>query len=88
MHSITSKKDAFFFITTTEEIAQDIKQLCCGANASVLGVDTTFNLCNMWVTRNRKYNPNLLVHTLFYFTKDDKTFSRLGHLNFLTRTQN
>ena len=50
MHSITSKKDAFFFITTTE----DIKQLCCGANASVLGVDTTFNLCNMWVTDIKK----------------------------------
>ena len=41
------KKDEFFFITTTEEIAQDIKQFCCGANASDLGVDTTFNLCNM-----------------------------------------
>ena len=54
MHSITCKKDAFFFITTTEEIAQDIKQLCCGANASVLGVDTTFNLCNMWVTDIKK----------------------------------
>ena len=42
-HSITSKKDVFFFIPTTEEIAQDIKQLSCGPNASVLGVDTTLN---------------------------------------------
>ena len=47
VHSITIKKDAFFLITTTGEIAQDIKQFCCGTNASVLGVDTTFNLCNM-----------------------------------------
>ena len=47
VHLISIKKDAFFLITTTGEIAQDIKQFCCGANASVLGVDTTFNLCNM-----------------------------------------
>ena len=50
VHSITIKKDAFFFITTTKEIAQDIKQFCCGANTSVLGVNTTFNSCNIWVT--------------------------------------
>ena len=47
VHSIAIKKSGFFIITTTEETAQDIKQFCCEANASVLGVDTTFNLCNM-----------------------------------------
>ena len=41
VHSITIEKDAFFFIATTEEIAQDIKQFCCGTNSSVLGVDIT-----------------------------------------------
>ena len=59
VHSITIKKDAFFFITTTEEIAQD-KQFCCWANASVLGVDTTFNLCNMWVTDMCYYNKRVI----------------------------
>ena len=49
VHLITITKDAFFLKTTTGEIAQDIKQFCCGTNASVLGVDTTFNLCNMWI---------------------------------------
>ena len=44
VHSITIKKDAFFFITTTKEIVQDTKQFCYGANASVLAVDKTFNL--------------------------------------------
>ena len=72
-----------------EEIAQDIKHFCCGANASVLGVDTTFNLCNMWVTdtcyhnkrvinRETGNNSIFLGPTLFHFTKDDKTFSRLA----------
>ena len=33
VHSITVKEDVFFFTTTAEEIAQDIKQFYCGANA-------------------------------------------------------
>ena len=89
VHSITIKKDPFFFITTTEEIAQYIKQFCCGTNASVLGVDTNFNLCNMWLTDTCYHNkrvtnpetgnyPIFLGPTLFHFTKDDKTFSRLA----------
>ena len=49
VHSTTVKKDVFFFITTTEKVAQGIKQFFCGANASISGVDTSFNLCNMWV---------------------------------------
>ena len=88
VHSIIIKKE-FFFIITTEETAQDIKQFCCGTNAFVLGVDTTFNLCNMCLTdtcyHNRIIinlktgnNPNFLGPTLFHFTKDDKTFSRLA----------
>ena len=59
VHSITIKKDAFFFVTTTEEIAQGIKQFCFGANASVLGVDATFNLHNMWVTNACYYNERI-----------------------------
>ena len=89
MHLITIKKNAFFFIKTTEEIAQNIKQFFCGANASVLEVDTTFNLCNMWITdtcyHNKRVinpetgtNPIFLGPTLFHFTKDDKKFSGLA----------
>ena len=69
-HSITIKNDEFFFIITTEEIAQDIKQFCCGANASDLGVDTTFNLCNMWVTNSVIITKELSIQeqeiTLFF----------------------
>ena len=97
VHSITIKKDAFCFITTTEEIAQDIKQFCCGTNASVLGMDTTFNLYNMEVTVTFYHNKRIinlekgnklmfLGLTLSHFTKDDKTFSRLG-LELLLRTE-
>ena len=32
VHSINVKKDPLSCITMTEEIAQDIKQFCCGAN--------------------------------------------------------
>ena len=88
MHSITIKKDALFFITTTEEIVQDIKQFCCGANASALGVDKTFNLCNIWVIDTCYHNkrvinpetyPIFVGPTLFHhFAKDEKTFSRLA----------
>ena len=60
VHSITIKKDAFFFITMSEEIAQNIKQFCCGASASVLGVDTTFNLFNMWVTDTCYHNKRVI----------------------------
>ena len=60
MHSIIVKKGVFFFITTTEEIALDIKQFCCGANASILGVDATFNLCNMWVTYTCYHNKRVV----------------------------
>ena len=89
LHSITIKKDTFFFVTTTEEIAQDIKQICCGTNVSIPDVDTTFNLCNMWLVdtcyhNKRIINPEtrnnsiFLGPTLFHFSKDDKIFSRLA----------
>ena len=70
-------------------MVNDIKQFCCGNNASVLGIDTTFNLCDMWVTdtcyRNQRLtnpengqHPIFLGPTLFHFTKDEQTFSRLA----------
>ena len=56
---------------------------------SVLGIDTTFNLCNLWVTdscyRNKRLvnnvsgeNPNFLAPSLFHFTKDEQTFRRFA----------
>ena len=81
VHSINVKKDPLSCITTTEEIAQDIKQFCCGTN---VWLDTTINLHNIWVTDTcyhdkRVINPEtghkpiLLGPTLFHMTKDDKT---------------
>ena len=89
VHSITVKKDFFCFTTMTSNSLNDISQFCCGDNAAVLGIDTTFNLRDMWVTdtcyRNKrlvnpvnKQHPIFIGPTLFHFTKDESTFSRLA----------
>lgn len=72
VHPVTFKKDAFFFLTTT-----------------VFGVDTTFNLCNLWAADTCHHNKRMvnleignnlmfLGPTLFHFTNNDKTFSRIA----------
>ena len=89
VRTITVKRNSVLFILMTDEMVNDIKQFCCGNNASVLGIDTTFNLCDMWVTdtcyRNQRLtnpengqHPIFLGPTLFHFTKDEQTFSRLA----------
>lgn len=89
VHTITVKKKSFLFTLMTKEMVNDIKKFCCSDNASVLGLDTTFNLCDMWVTdtcyRNQRLiNPENDQHpifpgpALFHFTKDEQTFSRLA----------
>ena len=58
-------------------------------NASVLGIDTTFNLCDMWLTdtcyRNKRLiNPRTNAHPVFlgpiliHFTKEEETFLRFA----------
>ena len=55
----------------------------------MLGIDTTFNLCDLWVTdtcyknkclvNNKTGNhPAFLGPLLFHFTKDDTTFTRFA----------
>ena len=72
VHPVTIKKDAFFFLTTT-----------------VFGVHTNFNLCNLWAADTCYHNKRMvnietgndlmfLGPTLFHFTKNDKTFSRIA----------
>ena len=65
----------------------DIKDFCCQAvEPVVLAVDTTFNLCILWITdityRNKRIlnasNGNHPVHLgpiMLHFTKGDATFS-------------
>ena len=88
VHWITVKRDCSSLQRQLKNGSRH-KTILLRGNSSVLGVDTTFNLCNMWVTdtcyHNKRIikpktgnNPLFLGPTLFYFTKDDKTFSRLG----------
>ena len=57
---------------------------------TVLGVDTTFNLRNLWVADTCYHNKRMvnietgnnlmfLGPTLFHLTKNNKTYSRLAH---------
>ena len=86
--SVIVKKRFYFFYLSTERQAEDLVKFCCtGQNTSVLGIDTTYNLCDMWVTdscyRNKRligsdsgHHPVFLGPVLFHFTKDDQTFTR------------
>ena len=57
--------------------------------AGVFAVDTTFNLCDLWITDTSYRNKRLVniidggtpVHLgpiMLHFTKDEKTFGRFG----------
>ena len=83
-------RDAYIAFIYTDKQIYDIKKFCCDLtdnNACVLGIDTTFKLCNMWVTdtsyRNKrllsirtKKNPVHLGPVMLHFTKDEETFRR------------
>ena len=90
VESIIIKNNAYFFFIATSRQTNDISKFCCGGNnSSVLGVDTTFNLCELWVTdssyRNKRIinmktgnHPVFLGPSLFHFTKDQSTFARFA----------
>ena len=55
-----NNKACFFFICYSNQI-QDITKFCClESNASVLGIDTTFNLCDLWVTDSCYKNTRIV----------------------------
>ena len=66
----------------------NIKRFCCeGSNPSVLPTDTTFNLCDLWITdtsyqnkrlinRESGKNPIFVGPKMFHFTKDEGALSR------------
>ena len=50
-------------ILYTEDQIQDLKRFCCGSYSSlktILGVDKTFNLCDLWVTTTVYKNLSLV----------------------------
>ena len=88
--SVIIKKQCFFLYLFLERQVEDVAKCCCTCQkTSVLGTDTTNNLCNMWVTdscyQNKRpiedasgHHPDLLDPALFHFTKDDQTFTWLA----------
>ena len=74
----------------TEKQMHDIEKSCClERDSSVFAIDTTFNLCDMWVTDTSyrdKRSINLVSgkHPIFFgpvmilFTKDKATFGRFA----------
>ena len=89
IQSIIIKKDSFFFPASNRQINDIVKFCCVGNNCSVLEIDTTYNLCDMWVTdpcyRNQRTanytigkHPVYLRPCIFRFTKDMNTFRRFG----------
>ena len=81
--------DHYFVFVYTRRQIDDIKIFCCRTDddASVLGVDTTFKLCSMWLTdtsyRNKRIirvtsqkNPVWLGPVMLHFSKDEEAFRR------------
>ena len=80
----------YFAFAYTEKQIQDIEKFCTTElEASVFAVDTTFNLCDMWITdtsyRNKRLlNPTTGKHPVFLgpvmlqFSKNEKTFGRFA----------
>ena len=81
--SITGKSYQVFLGNDVQ--LQDVELFCCDNNG-VLSVDTTFNLCDSWVTDTCYYNKSLvnsdghnpvfLSPTQIHFQKDSSIFRR------------
>ena len=84
LKTIIVKKHCYFFHLSTERQVEDIVKFCCtDQNTSVLGIDTMYNLCDMWVTDSRYQNKRLigtvfLGPAIFQFTKEDHTFTQFA----------
>ena len=75
--SLVFKPDPYYIFVSLLRVINHIEILCAKyENGLVLGVDTTYNLCNIWVTdtsyRNQKISKN----------KYQKASSVFGPFNF------
>ena len=81
---------SYIAFTYTEKQVSDIEKFCCKLTEPwVFGVETKFNLCDLWITKT-SYRNKRLVNTIdrrtpvylgpimLHFTKDEKTFGRFG----------
>ena len=82
--------DSYIAFLYTDKQLKDIELFCCDPNdnrSCVLGIDTPFKLCNMWITdtpyRNKRLlssrarkNPVHLNPAMTHFAKNEGTFRR------------
>ena len=82
--------DTYIAFLYTEKQLKNIELFCCDPsdnNSCVLGLDTTFKLCNMWITdtsyrikrllsSRARENPMHLGPVTMHFTKYEETFRR------------
>ena len=83
-------KSAYYVFVYTDRHLHDIKQFCCRKDDAVpLAFDTTFNLCDLWLTDTSYRNKRLLNEStgtshvflgpcMFHFTKGEEAFSRFA----------
>ena len=88
--TVTVTGQSYITFAYTDKQINDIAKCCCkNSDTAVLGVDTTFNLCDLWSTDTSYRNKRLLnttsgghpVHLgpiMLHFTKDDGTFGRFA----------
>ena len=64
IESIVIKEKMYYLFMCSPRQIEDIVQLCCReTESSLLGIDTTFNLCNLWVT-DSCYKNDRIVHNV------------------------
>ena len=90
IRTVVFSGDSYIAFLYTDKQLKDIELFCCDpndGNSCVLGIDTTFKLCNMWITGTSYCNNRLLnsrrrkdpVHlgpVMTHFTNDEGTFRR------------
>ena len=82
----------FFLFLATDQQLQDLETYCCRRDdAFILTVDTTFKLCDCWITDTSYRNPRLIEgrndhHPVFlgpqliHSRKDSTVFAELAHI--------
>ena len=90
VQTVTVTREKYLAFAFTEKQTMDIDDFCCQAvEPVVIAVDTTSNLCSLWITDTTYQNKRILnasngnhpIHlapVMLHFTKDDATFSRLA----------
>ena len=90
LKTVSVTDQSYIAFAYTDKQLSDVKKFCCkSTEAGVFPVDTTFNLCDLWIT-DISYRNKRLVNTIdggapvhlspimLHFTRDEQTFGRFG----------